>query len=129
MTLLDPAKSVEYLKYLMYDGDAASAIRVTRKRRINRKKQQSDRNVFQCYVFGPQKAGKSALLNAFLGRPFIESHTPTNVDRYGVNVVDEQPGTKKTLVLREVPEAGVKKLLSDKASLAACDVALFVYDR
>ncbi|GAB4855539.1 hypothetical protein Ancab_024159 [Ancistrocladus abbreviatus] len=130
MTLLDPAKSVEYLKYLTYDGDAASAIRVTRKRRIDRKKQQSDRNVFQCFVFGPKKAGKSALLNAFLGRPFSDSYTSTNEDRCAVNVVENAPlqGSKKILILREIPETGVKKLLSDKESLASCDVAIFVYD-
>jgi Ras family protein T1 len=38
-------------------------------------------------------------------------------------------GTKKTLVLREIPEEGVSKLLLDKESLAACDVAVFVHDR
>lgn len=38
-------------------------------------------------------------------------------------------GTRKTLVLREIPEDGVKKLLSDKECLAACDVAVCVYDR
>ena len=38
-------------------------------------------------------------------------------------------GTRKTLVLREIPEDEVKNLLSDKKSLAACDVAVFVYDR
>jgi hypothetical protein len=38
-------------------------------------------------------------------------------------------GTKKTLILREIPEDGVGKLLSDKESLAACDVAVFVHDR
>lgn len=37
--------------------------------------------------------------------------------------------TKKTLVLREMPEQSVKELLSSKTSLAACDVAVFVYDR
>ena len=38
-------------------------------------------------------------------------------------------GNKKTLILREIPEDEVKKLLSKKNSLAACDVAVFVYDR
>jgi Ras family protein T1 len=37
-------------------------------------------------------------------------------------------GSKKTLILREIPEDGVKKLLSKKEFLAACDVAVFVYD-
>ncbi|XP_059456961.1 mitochondrial Rho GTPase 1-like isoform X2 [Corylus avellana] len=99
-----------------------------RKRHLDRKKQQTDRNVFQCFVFGPKKAGKSALLNSFLGRPFSDKYTSTIEDHYAVNVVDEPIGTKKTLVLREIPEDGVSKMLLDKESLAACDVAVFVHD-
>lgn len=38
-------------------------------------------------------------------------------------------GTRRTLILREIPEDGVKKLLSNRDCLAACDVAVFVYDR
>lgn len=38
-------------------------------------------------------------------------------------------GNKKTIILREIPEDGVKKFLSNKESLATCDVAVFVYDR
>lgn len=71
MTLLDPARTIENLIYVGYPRDPASAIRITRKRRVDRKKQQSDRNVFQCFVFGPKNAGKSALLNSFLGRSVI----------------------------------------------------------
>jgi Ras family protein T1 len=51
-----------------FPGDPSSAFRVTRERRLDRKKQQINRNVFQCFVFGPMKSGKSALLNSFLGR-------------------------------------------------------------
>lgn len=68
MTLLDPAFSMENLLYVGYPGDLSSTIHVTRKRRLDRKKQQSERNVFQCFVFGPKKAGKSALIDSFLGR-------------------------------------------------------------
>jgi Ras family protein T1 len=38
-------------------------------------------------------------------------------------------GNKKTLILREIPEDGVKKFLSNKESLPSSDVAVFVYDR
>jgi hypothetical protein len=34
----------------------------------------------------------------------------------------------KTLILREIPEGDVRSLLSDRESLAPCDVAVFVYD-
>ncbi|KAK9086717.1 hypothetical protein Syun_029111 [Stephania yunnanensis] len=128
MTLLEPAKSLAYLTYIGYMVDPASALRTTRRRRLDRKKQQSERNVFQCFVFGPKNAGKTALLNSFIGRPFIETSNLETNERFAVNVVDQLGGEKKTLVLREIPEDGVKKLLSNKESLAACDVAIFVHD-
>lgn len=127
MTLLDPIYSVENLIYIGYAGDPSSAIRVTRRRRFDRKKQQSDRNVYQCFVFGPKEAGKSAILNSFIGRPFPEEYQSTTDDQYAVNVVD-LGGAKKSLVLREIPEDGVKKLLSGKDALADCDIAIFVHD-
>nr|GFC83701.1 mitochondrial Rho GTPase 2-like isoform X2 [Tanacetum cinerariifolium] len=67
MTLLDPAQSLAYLIYLGYTGDAATAFRVTRKRSLDVKKKHTDRRVFQCFVFGPKNAGKSALLSSFVG--------------------------------------------------------------
>lgn len=68
MALLDPIRSVENLIYIGYAGDPQSAIRVTRRRRFDRRKQQSEKNVYQCFVFGPKEAGKTALLNSFIGR-------------------------------------------------------------
>jgi len=38
-------------------------------------------------------------------------------------------GARKTLVLREIPESKVSNALSNKDYLAACDIAVFVYDR
>jgi len=128
MTLRDPAQSLANLIYIGYTSDPASAFRVTSRRLADRKKQQTDRNVFQCFVFGPKNAGKTALLKSFLGRPFSDNSTSTTKEHYAVNDVDQLVGTKKTLILREIPEDGVKKLLSNKESLAACDVAVFVFD-
>ncbi|KAL3636033.1 hypothetical protein CASFOL_020580 [Castilleja foliolosa] len=125
MTLLDPIRSVENLIYIGYGGDPSSAIRVTRRRRLDRKKQQSERNVYQCFVFGPKESGKSALLNSFIRRPYPEKYAPTIGDRY---VVDRLSELKKTLVLREIPEDGLEKFLSREEALSACDVAVFVYD-
>ncbi|KAM7259676.1 hypothetical protein ACFE04_015417 [Oxalis oulophora] len=129
MTLLDTRRSLANLIYLGYHGNPASTFRVTRRRTVDRKKKKTERKVLQCYVFGPKKSGKSALLNSFLGRPFSEDYSPTASQSYATNVVDLIGGTKKTLILREIPEDGVKRLLANKDSLAACDVALFVYDR
>ncbi|XP_073315331.1 mitochondrial Rho GTPase 1-like [Primulina huaijiensis] len=126
MTLLDPARSVANLIYIGFNCNAASSLHITKRRAVDRKLQQTERNVFQCFVFGPKNAGKSVLLASLLGRPFSENHISTS-EQYVVNVVDQHMG-KKTLVLREIPEDGVQKLLSNKESLAACDVAVFVYD-
>ena len=68
MTLLDPPCSLANLIYIGYSGNPAAALRVTRRRSVDRKKQTTERNVFQCYVFGSKNAGKSALLDALLGR-------------------------------------------------------------
>lgn len=38
-------------------------------------------------------------------------------------------GTRKTLVLHEIPEDDVRSLLTNRESLANCDVAVFIYDR
>ncbi|KAK7857118.1 mitochondrial rho gtpase 2 [Quercus suber] len=127
MTSLDPQLSLANLVYIGYGGDPNSALRVTRKRSIDRKKQRTERNVFQCFVFGPKSAEKSSLLNTLLGRPFFKNNSTTG-DRYAVNVVDQLGGSKKFLILREIPEDGVKKFLNSKEFLAACDVAIFVYD-
>ncbi|PIA58076.1 hypothetical protein AQUCO_00500185v1 [Aquilegia coerulea] len=108
--------------------DAAEITALEGRRQVDRKKQQSERNVFQCFVFGPRKAGKSALLNSFLGRQFTESYASTVNDRFAANVVAHPDGTTKTLILREIPEDKIPALLSCKESLAACDVAIFVHD-
>uniref|UniRef100_M8BGI8 Mitochondrial Rho GTPase n=1 Tax=Aegilops tauschii TaxID=37682 RepID=M8BGI8_AEGTA len=127
MTLLDPANSFANLVYVGYSGDFNSAFTITRKRRVDRKKQQTQRNVFQCYVFGPKGSGKTALLQSFLGRQPSDA-LPTNSDRFAANTVEPSDGTRKTLVLREIPEGDVRSLLNNKESLAPCDAAVFVYD-
>ncbi|KAJ8543171.1 hypothetical protein K7X08_005694 [Anisodus acutangulus] len=133
MTLLEPAQSLANLIFIGYNCGAASALRLTRRSSVDIKKQQTDRNVYQGFVFGPKGSGKSALLKSLLGRfpfflPFSENYAATTDEHYAVNVVDRLGRTKKTLVLREIPEDEVKMLLSNKESLASCDVAVVVYD-
>ncbi|KAL1211708.1 Mitochondrial Rho GTPase 3 [Cardamine amara subsp. amara] len=129
MTLIDPAKTLEYLIYIRYACDLSSAIRVTSKRAQDRVEQKTEREVIQCFVFGPKNAGKSALLNQFIGRSYDDVNKNGST-RYAVNMVDQSgviPNTKKTLVLKEVRIREDGFLLSDEA-LAACDVAIFVFD-
>ena len=74
MTILDPPRSLANLIYIGYGGDPAKALHVTRRRLVDRKRQRTERKVFQCFVFGPKKAGKSALLNTLIRR----SHSLTD---------------------------------------------------
>ncbi|XP_022954184.1 mitochondrial Rho GTPase 2 isoform X2 [Cucurbita moschata] len=128
MTILDPPRSLANLIYIGYGGDPAKALHVTRRRLVDRKKQRTERNVFQCFVFGPKKAGKSALLNTLIRRPFSKNYSSTTEDGYVMTMLESAQGGQKTLILREIPEDGVQKFLSHEECLAGCDVAVFVYD-
>ena len=79
MTLLDPLCSLANLIYIGYSGNPVAALRVTRRRAVDRKKQATERNVFQCYVFGSKSSGKSALLDSLLGRCVSERITLVSV--------------------------------------------------
>ncbi|AQK62145.1 Mitochondrial Rho GTPase [Zea mays] len=127
MTLLDPTNSYANLVYVGYPGEFSSAFTVTRKRRVDRKKQQTQRNIFQCFVFGARGSGKTSLLQSFIGRQPSDA-LPSNSERFATNSVEMADGTRKTLILREIPEGDVRSILSDRESLAPCDVAVFVYD-
>ncbi|KAK2455554.1 mitochondrial Rho GTPase [Trifolium repens] len=128
LTSLDPRYSLANLIYIGYRAKPSAALRVTSRRSEDRKKQKTERNVFQCYIFGSKNAGKSALLYSLLGRSFSNNYTPTTVERYAANIIELIEGTKKTLILCEIPEDKVSVFLSNKDFLAACDIAAFVHD-
>lgn len=48
---------------------------VTRNKRIDLQKKQTQRSVFRCNVFGDIGSGKSGFLQAFLGRNLMVSRT------------------------------------------------------
>ncbi|KAH7525087.1 hypothetical protein FEM48_Zijuj06G0187800 [Ziziphus jujuba var. spinosa] len=108
-----PTCSMKNLIYIGYASEPSSAFSVTRKRSTDCKMgvdcqlQQQGRNVFQSHR---------------------DAYTPTFDCRYAANVVDQSWGTKKILVLREFPEDTVDTFLLNRGALAACDVAVFVYD-
>ncbi|XP_020236256.1 mitochondrial Rho GTPase 1 [Cajanus cajan] len=72
----------------------------------------------------------SATINCHFHRPFSSNYTPTTVEQYAANVIELKRAkvTRKFLILREIPEDGLSDFLSKLDFLAACDVAVFVYD-
>ncbi|RUP48324.1 EF hand associated-domain-containing protein [Jimgerdemannia flammicorona] len=57
-TLLEHKTTLKYLAYLGFEGDTRIALKLTRARRLERKKGKVQRNVFLCYVFGAAGSGK-----------------------------------------------------------------------
>nr|XP_020668140.1 mitochondrial Rho GTPase 2 [Pogona vitticeps] len=126
---LDVHRCLEHLGYLGYpifseQDSQVHAITVTREKRIDLEKGQTHRNVFLCKVIGSRGAGKSAFLQAFLGKNLsAQRRSEGKLSCYTINTVQVN-GQEKHLILQEV-EADVEFA---KASDAACDVACLLYD-
>ncbi|CAL8284755.1 unnamed protein product, partial [Boreogadus saida] len=131
-TYLDVQRSLEYLGYLGYSiiyeqESQAAAMTVTRNKRIDLQKKQTQRSVFRCNVVGSQGSGKSGFLQAFLGRSLQRQRTirEDHKSLYAISTTYVY-GQEKYLLLHEVmPEFDF--LGPDEADLS-CDVVCLVYD-
>ncbi|XP_064171873.1 mitochondrial Rho GTPase 1-A-like [Anguilla rostrata] len=129
-TYLDVQRCLEYLGYLGYSiiceqESQAAAITVTRNKRIDLQKKQTQRSVFRCNIFGAHGSGKSGFLQAFLGRSLQRQKTIREAHKslYAISTTYVY-GQEKYLLLHEVvPDFDV---LSD--SDLTCDVVCLVYD-
>eukprot|EP00062_Callorhinchus_milii_P009030 gi/632952380/ref/XP_007891819.1/ PREDICTED: mitochondrial Rho GTPase 2 isoform X2 [Callorhinchus milii] len=124
---LDVHHCMEYLGYLGFTTIAnqesqTAAITVTRSKMIDLEKGQTQRNVFLCKVIGPKGTGKTAFLQAFLGKNLLNDSAGDFSD-YTLNTVQIN-GQDKYLILNEV-DVETEFL---KASVASCDVACLMYD-
>ncbi|XP_048722758.2 mitochondrial Rho GTPase 2 isoform X2 [Caretta caretta] len=129
VSYLDVHHCLEYLGYLGYPvfsehNSQTQAITVTREKRIDLEKGQTQRNVFLCKVIGPRGTGKSAFLQAFLGRN-LAAHRESlgELSFYAINTV-QVSGQEKYLILYEI-DVDTEFM---KASDAACDVACLMYN-
>ncbi|XP_039347586.1 mitochondrial Rho GTPase 2 isoform X1 [Mauremys reevesii] len=129
VSYLDVHHCLEYLGYLGYPifsehNSQTQAITVTREKRIDLEKGQTQRNVFLCKVIGPRGTGKSAFLQAFLGRNLAaQRESPGDLSFYAINTV-QVSGQEKYLILYEI-DVDTEFM---KASDAACDVACLMYN-
>lgn len=130
-TFEEPKTTLEYLAYLGFDADGKGttpALKVTKPRkRRNKPSGRVERNVFLCYVLGAPGSGKSALLNAFLNRPFSSAYHPTIKPQTAVNSVELEGGKQCYLILEELGELE-PALLENQAKLDACDLLCYTYD-
>ncbi|XP_037013071.2 mitochondrial Rho GTPase 2 isoform X3 [Artibeus jamaicensis] len=131
VTYLDVRRCLEYLGYLGYptlckQDSQAHAITVTREKKLDQEKGQTQRNVLLCKVVGAQGVGKSAFLQAFLGRG-LAHQDPGQLHRrpavYAINTVRAN-GQEKYLILCEVDADSLLSTAID----ATCDVACLMFD-
>uniref|UniRef100_A0A667YBG3 Mitochondrial Rho GTPase n=1 Tax=Myripristis murdjan TaxID=586833 RepID=A0A667YBG3_9TELE len=121
---LDIHRCLEYLGYLGYpilteQDSQTAAVTVTREKEVDLEKGQTQRSVFLCKVIGPRGTGKTAFLQAFVGRSaVVGAFSP-----YTINTV-QVSNQEKYLILYEV-DVETEFL---KASDASCDVACLMYD-
>uniref|UniRef100_A0A8C7RH77 Ras homolog family member T2 n=1 Tax=Oncorhynchus mykiss TaxID=8022 RepID=A0A8C7RH77_ONCMY len=125
---LDIHRCLEYLGYLGYpilteQDSQTTAVTVTREKAVDLEKGQTQRSVFLCKVIGPRGTGKSAFLQAFLGRNTREERSTGAFSLYTINTV-QVSNQEKFLILYEV-DVETKFL---KESDAVCDVACLMYD-
>ncbi|XP_063149642.1 mitochondrial Rho GTPase 1 isoform X3 [Candoia aspera] len=128
-TYLDVQRCLEYLGYLGYSilteqESQASAITVTRDKKIDLQKKQTQRNVFRCNLIGLKGCGKSGVLHALLGRNLLRQRhiRPDHKSYYAINTVYVY-GQEKYLLLHNVCESD---FLCDTEIM--CDVVCLVYD-
>ncbi|KAI9244890.1 EF hand associated-domain-containing protein [Sporodiniella umbellata] len=126
-TLLDHKTTLKYLAYLGFEKDTRTALKVTKPKKVDRKKGKIQRNVFSCYVLGAPGSGKTSLLKAFVHKPFSENYTPTTEPFQVVNSV-EMNGSEKYLVMQEVEHNRVSEILPNQKKLEQCDLLCLVYD-
>ncbi|XP_047637035.1 WD repeat-containing protein 90 isoform X8 [Phacochoerus africanus] len=129
VTYLDVQRCLEHLGYLGYptlceQDSQAHAITVTREKRLDQEKGQTQRNVLLCKVLGARGVGKSSFLRAFLGRGLGDARGPPEEPSvYAIDTV-RVGGQEKYLILCEV---AADSLLTAEAD-TSCDVACLMFD-
>ncbi|XP_077300765.1 mitochondrial Rho GTPase isoform X2 [Arctopsyche grandis] len=134
MALTELPRTLEYLAYLGFNvhenESQATAIQVTREKKLDLAKKQSSRNVYQCHVIGPRDSGKTTFCRSFIGVGTKKSKSPaadTDSDAIHccINTVQVY-AQEKYLILKDIGVSRVSDPL--QPSEVNCDVACLVYD-
>lgn len=133
-TFLDHKTTLEYLAYLGFDeGNSVKAIKVTKPRSHSQKQGKlyrgpvNDRNVFNCFVIGAPKSGKTSLLELFIRGNFSEVYLPTIKPKVCVKDIELRGGKQCYLILEELGELE-PAILENQKRLDQCDVICYTYD-
>ncbi|KAJ4672277.1 ERMES complex Ca(2+)-binding regulatory GTPase gem1 [Exophiala dermatitidis] len=133
-TFTSPKTTLEYLAYLGFEStdrsnpSTTAALKLTKPRKRRRRPGRVSRNVILALVLGAPHSGKSALLDAFLARPFNNLYLPTIQPRVAVNTVELPGGRQCYLILKELGESEAAVLENKSKLLDQCDVIIYTYD-
>ncbi|KAL2392333.1 Mitochondrial Rho GTPase 1 [Exophiala dermatitidis] len=133
-TFTSPKTTLEYLAYLGFEStdrsnpSTTAALKLTKPRKRRRRPGRVGRNVILALVLGAPHSGKSALLDAFLARPFNNLYLPTIQPRVAVNTVELPGGRQCYLILKELGESEAAVLENKSKLLDQCDVIVYTYD-
>ncbi|KAL2437244.1 Mitochondrial Rho GTPase 1 [Exophiala dermatitidis] len=133
-TFTSPKTTLEYLAYLGFEStdrsnpSTTAALKLTKPRKRRRRPGRVSRNVILALVLGAPHSGKSALLDAFLARPFNNLYLPTIQPRVAVNTVELPGGRQCYLILKELGESEAAVLENKSKLLDQCDVIVYTYD-
>ncbi|XP_068381050.1 mitochondrial Rho GTPase 2 isoform X4 [Eschrichtius robustus] len=122
VTYLDVQHCLEHLGYLGFptlceQDSQAHAITVTREKRLDQEKGQTQRNVFLCKVVGARGVGKSSFLQAFLGRGLGDAGEPAGEpSAYTIDTVQVN-GQEKYLIRHYMDRQTPCLFVSSKADL------------
>ncbi|XP_006873901.1 PREDICTED: mitochondrial Rho GTPase 2 [Chrysochloris asiatica] len=127
-TYLDVRCCLSHLGYLGYpvlseQASQVHAITVTREKRLDQEKGQTQRHVLLGEVVGAHGVGKSAFLRAFLGWSLGHQESPAEPCEHAINTVHVN-GQEKYLILREVSADS----LLDAPVDTTCDVACLLFN-
>jgi Ras family protein T1 len=133
-TFLDHRTSLEYFAYLGFDeGVSTRALKITKPRKRRQKQGKfyrqsvNDRNVFNCFLIGAPKSGKTSLLELFLRNSYSEMYSPTIQPRICVKDIELRGGKQCYLILEELGELE-PAILANKSRRDQCDVICYCYD-
>lgn len=133
-TFLDYKTTLEYLAYLGFDEySSIKALKVTKPRKRRQKKGKfyrqnvNDRNVFNCFILGAPKSGKTSLLELFLRGTYSDVYSPTIKPRICAKDIELRGGKQCYLILEELGELE-PAIIENKKRLDQCDVICYTYD-
>ncbi|KAI3403206.2 GEM1 [Candida oxycetoniae] len=133
-TFLSYKTTLEYLAYLGFDaGNSIKALKLTKPRKCRQKQGRiyrtsvNDKNIYNCFVVGAPRAGKSSLLDSFLHGSYSEVYSHTKQPRLVIKDIELRGGKQCYLILEELAESE-GAILENQKRLDECDVICYTYD-